>query len=256
MQVPKNQLMAKMRDGQTQYGVWLNTGSPIVAELAGHCGFDWCLIDEEHGPVTLSEMTSQLQALATTPTHPVVRVPDAAAWMIKQALDIGAQTVLVPMVDTGAQAAAMGRAMRYPPQGMRGMGAAIARASAFGAMTDYVRDANDQVCLLVQAESAAALANIDDIAQAEGIDGVFIGPADLSADMGFPGDADHPEVLAAIDHMIDRIHAAGKISGMLTFAPDRSRYYADKGVGFVGIGADVAILGRALKATMAAVRDR
>lgn len=254
MDVPQNALKAAMLAGQSQYGVWLNTGSPIVAELAGHAGFDWCLVDGEHGPLTLSEMTAQLQALAATPTHAVIRVPDAQSWMIKQALDIGAQTVLVPMVDTGDEAAAMGRAMRYPPDGIRGMGAAIARASAFGAMTEYVRDANDQVCLLVQAESAAALKNIDAIAGAEGVDGVFIGPADLSADMGYPGDPDHPEVLAAIDHMIARIHAAGKISGILTFAADRSRHYADMGVGFVGIGADVAIFGRALKATIAAVK--
>jgi 4-hydroxy-2-oxoheptanedioate aldolase len=117
-----------------------------------------------------------------------------------------------------------------------------------------VTQAAEQLCLLVQAESAAALENIDAIAGAEGVDGVFIGPADLSADMGFPGQADHPDVLAAIDHMIDRIHAAGKISGILTFAPDRSKYYAERGVGFVGIGADVAIFGRALKATLDAVR--
>jgi 4-hydroxy-2-oxoheptanedioate aldolase len=254
MDVPKNTLKAAMLAGRPQFGVWLNTGSHVVAELAGHSGFDWCLVDGEHGPQTLSDMVPQLQALASTPTQAVVRVPDAEAWMIKQVLDIGAQTVLVPMVDTGAQAAEMGRAMRYPPHGIRGMGAAIARASAFGNMADYVRDAGEQVCLLVQAESAAALANIDEIAQADGVDGVFIGPADLSADMGFPGQADHPDVLAAIDHMIDRIHAAGKIAGILTFAPDRSRYYADRGVGFVGIGADVAIFGRALRATMDAVR--
>lgn len=254
MDVPVNGLKAAMLAGSPQYGVWLNTGSHVLAEMAGHCGFDWCLIDGEHGPLTLSEMVPQLQALATTPTHAVVRVADPQAWMIKQVLDIGAQTVLVPMVDTGEQAAEMGRAMQYPPVGNRGMGAAIARASAFGNMTDYVQQAGDQLCLLVQAESAAALANIDAIAGAAGVDGVFIGPADLSADMGFPGEPDHPDVLAAIDHMIDRIHAAGKISGILTFAPDRSKYYAERGVGFVGIGADVAIFGRALKAALDAVR--
>jgi len=254
MDVPENTLKSTLRAGQTQYGIWLNTGAATVAELAGHCGFDWCLVDGEHGPLTLTEITAQVQALAATPTHAVVRVPDAQAWMIKQALDIGAQTIVVPMVDTAAQADAMARAMRYPPAGMRGMGAAIARASAFGAMTDYVRYANDQVCLLVQAESATALENIDAIAQTEGVDGVFIGPADLSADMGFPGDPDHPDVVAAIAHMIDRIHAAGKISGILTFTPEQSRHYAALGVGFVGIGADVAILRRALQETLNAVR--
>ena len=254
MDVPVNRLKAAMLAGSPQYGVWLNTGSHVVAEMAGHCGFDWCLIDGEHGPLTLSDMVPQLQALATTPTNAVVRVADPQAWMIKQVLDIGAQTVLVPMVDTGEQAAEMGRSMQYPPVGIRGMGAAIARASAFGNMADYVKQAGEQLCLFVQAESAEALANIDAIAQADGVDGVFIGPADLSADMGFPGEPDHPDVLAAIDHMLDRIYAAGKISGILTFAPERSKYYAARGVGFVGIGADVAIFGRALKATLDAVR--
>ena len=254
MDVPVNGLMAAMKAGETQFGVWLNTGSALVAELAGHSGFDWCLVDGEHGPQTLSEMVPQLQALASTPAHAVVRVPDAQAWMIKQVLDIGAQTVLVPMVDTEEQAIEMGRAVQYPPNGIRGMGAAIARASTFGQMTNYVKDAGDQICLLVQAESAAALANIDAIAAVKGVDGVFIGPADLSADMGHPGNPDHPEVLAAIDHMIERIHAAGKISGILTFAAERSKHYADMGVGFVGVGADVAIFGRALRATIDAVR--
>lgn len=254
MDVPQNRLKTAMRAGKPQYGIWLNTGSTIVAEMAGHCGFDWCLIDAEHGPNTLSSIIAQLQALTATPTTAVVRVPDAQAWMIKQVLDAGAQTVLVPMVDTGAQAVAMGRAVLYPPAGMRGMGAAIARVSAFGAMPTYVRDADAQVCLLVQAESAAALNNIDAIAAADGVDGVFIGPADLSADMGFPGQPDHPEVLAAIDHMIDRIHAAGKIAGILTFSAERSHYYANKGVCFVGVGADVAIFGRALRATLDAAK--
>jgi 4-hydroxy-2-oxoheptanedioate aldolase len=254
MDVPYNGLKAAMLAGKPQYGVWLNTGSHVVAEMAGHAGFDWCLVDGEHGPQSTTDMVPQLQALATTPTHAVVRIADKQAWMIKQVLDIGAQTVLVPMVDTGAQAAEMGRAMLYPPHGTRGMGAAIARASAFGNMADYVRDVAAQLCLFVQAESAAALANIDAIAGAEGVDGVFIGPADLSADMGFPGEPDHPDVLDAIDHMIDRIHAAGKISGILTFDSDKSRFYAERGVGFVGIGADVSIFGRALKATIDAVR--
>jgi len=254
MQVPKNALKAKLQEGVPQYGLWLNTASPVVAEMAGYTGFDWCLIDGEHGPMTLSEMTSQVQALASTPTETVVRIPEPAVWMVKQVLDLGVQTVVVPMVDDGEVAGEMGRAMRYPPHGVRGMGAAIARASRFGKIENYIAEADAEVCLLVQAESAAALANIDAIAAAEGVDGVFIGPADLSADMGHPGDPDHPEVLAAIDHMIDRILAAGKIAGILTFTPESSRAYAKKGATFVGVGADVAIYRRALEATIDAVR--
>ena len=254
MQVPKNALKAKLQEGVPQYGLWLNTASAVVAEMAGHTGFDWCLIDGEHGPMTLSEMTSQVQALASTPTETVVRIPEPAVWMVKQILDLGVQTVVVPMVDDGDVASEMGRAMRYPPHGVRGMGAAIARASRFGKMENYTAESDAEVCLLVQAESAAALANIDAIAAADGVDGVFIGPADLSADMGHPGDPDHPEVLAAMDHMIDRILAAGKIAGILTFTPESSRAYVKKGTTFVGVGADVAIYRRALEATIDAVR--
>lgn len=252
MQCPVNTLKAQMQAGQPQYGLWLNTASPIVAELAGTAGYDWCLIDGEHGPQGLSAMVPQVQALAASGTPAVVRIPDPQVWMVKQVLDLGVQTVLVPMVDTGAQAAEMGRAARYPPDGMRGMGAVIARASRFGALSDYASRANDEICMLVQAESKAALNNIDDIARAAGVDGVFIGPADLSADMGRP--MDDPEVLEAIDHMIERIKAAGKIAGILTFAPDRSQYYAARGVTFVGVGADVAIFRRALEGVIAEVR--
>lgn len=252
MQLPSNQLKARMQAGEAQFGLWLNTASPIVAELVGSIGYDWCLIDGEHGPQGLSAMVPQVQALAAAGAQTVMRIPDPQVWMVKQVLDLGVQTVLVPMVDTGEQAAEMGRAARYPPHGIRGMGSAIARASSFGAMTDYTAQANDQVCMLVQAESKAALANIDAIAGAEGVDGVFIGPADLSADMGLP--ADHPEVLVAIDHMVDRILAEGKIAGILTFSADRAQYYAQKGVTFVGVGADVAIFRRALESVLKDVK--
>lgn len=247
MQNPENKLKTALIAGQVQHGLWLASASPVVAELAGGVGFDWCLIDGEHGPNTVAQMLPQLQALAGTGTPAVVRVAAPEVWMIKQALDLGVQTVLVPMVDDAAKAAEMARAMRYPPDGIRGMGAVLARASRYGAIADYPHSANAQVCLMVQAESAAAVENIDAIAATPGVDGVFVGPADLSADMGYPGQPDHPEVEAAIDHLIARTVAAGKIAGIITF--DRSRFaeYAAKGVTFLGLGGDMVVLRTALE---------
>lgn len=248
MQTTENKLKTAMKAGKVQRGIWLNTGSAFVAELAGNAGFDWCLLDAEHGANSIDTLQTQLQVLAATPTQAVIRVTAAEPWMIKQVLDIGAQTVLVPMVDDANTAALMGQAMRYPPEGIRGMGAALARASSFGAMTNYVHEANAQICLIVQAESRAALKNIDAIAAAQGVDGVFIGPADLSADMGYPGNPKHPEVSKAMDHMIDRIKAAGKIAGILMFDEADAAHYAGKGVEFLGVGSDVAVLARGLRA--------
>ena len=254
MQTPVNTLKKTLKSGQVQRGIWLTSGTGILAELAGTAGFDWCLIDGEHGPNTVSEILPQLQALAISGTQAVVRVANAEAWMIKQVLDLGCQTVVVPMVDDAQTADAMARAMRYPPQGNRGMGASLARATGFGAVADYPHTANDQVCLLVQAESAQAVENIDAIAATEGVDGVFVGPADLSADMGYPGQPDHPEVEAAIDHLIARTVAAGKIAGIITFDESRLNEYAEKGVTFLGVGGDMMILGRALRGLAARIK--
>ena len=247
MQTPENTLKTALVAGQVQHGIWLTSGTAVLAELAGNAGFDWCLIDGEHGPNTVSEMLPQLQALAISGTQPVIRIASAEAWMVKQALDLGCQTVLVPMVDDAKKAQEMALAMRYPPDGNRGMGAVLARATSWGAVTDYPHSANAQMCLLVQAESAQALENIDAIAATDGVDGVFVGPADLSADMGYPGQPDHPEVEKAIDHMIARIVAAGKIAGIITFDESRFKEYAEKGVTFLGVGGDMAVLNGALR---------
>lgn len=247
MENPVNSLKAALQAGQVQHGIWLTSGTSVLAELAGNAGFDWCLIDGEHGPNTVSEMLPQLQALATSGTAAVIRIANAEAWMVKQALDLGCQTILVPMVDDAETAQRMARAMRYPPDGNRGMGAALARASRFGSIADYPHSANAQVCLMVQAESAKAVQNIDAIAATDGVDCVFVGPADLSADMGYPGEPDHPEVEAAIDHLIARTVAAGKIAGIITFDKSRFAEYAQKGVTFLGVGGDLLVLNSALR---------
>ena len=247
MQVPRNLVKAALAEGRPQFGLWLASASPLVAELAGHAGFDWCLIDGEHGPGGHGATLGQLQALAATGTPAVVRVADASDWMVKQALDMGAQTLLVPMVHDGATAARIASACRYPPEGHRGMGAGMARATGFGKIAGYATGANAEICCLVQAESCAAVENIDEIAAVEGVDGVFIGPTDLSADMGFPGQPEHPEVVAAIDHVIARVVAAGKAVGIIDFRRAHLDDYLAKGVRFIGVGGDLGVLAEALK---------
>lgn len=247
MPAPKNALKAALENGEVQSGLWLTMASARVAEIAGRAGFDWCLIDGEHGPNTLSSIVAQLQALAGTPAQAVVRVPMGEDWMLKQVLDLGAQTIVVPMVNTAEQASRVAAAVRYPGEGSRGMGAALARASGYGDIVDYVSSANEQICLFVQIESAEAVANVDAIANTPGVDGVFVGPADLSADMGFVGQLDAPEVLAAIDHVYARTKAAGKIVGTVSFDPADFAGQIDRGVTFLGLGGDSMVLQTGLK---------
>ncbi|MDA9207659.1 HpcH/HpaI aldolase/citrate lyase family protein [Octadecabacter sp.] len=247
MPAPANTLKMALERGDQQYGLWLTLANATVAEIAGHAGFDWCLIDGEHGPNTLQTIAAQLQALAGTETQAVVRVPVGEDWILKQVLDLGVQTIVVPMVHTAEQAAQVAAAVRYPGKGVRGMGAALARASNYGEIVDYVSSANEQICLFVQIESAEAVRNIDAIAATDGVDGVFVGPADLSADMGFVGQMNAPEVLSAIDHVYARTKAAGKIIGTVSFDQAEYQTQVDKGVTFLGLGADAMLLSQALK---------
>lgn len=237
--LPPNGFKAALRDRRPVIGLWVAMADAYAAELAGHAGFDWLVIDGEHGPNDLRSIVAQLQALQGSPSEPVVRLPVGETWMIKQALDIGARSLLIPMVDSAEQAEALVRAVRYPPDGNRGMGAVIARASRFGNVADYADWARDEICLVVQAETRAAIADIERIAAIDGVDGVFIGPADLAADMGFPGNLGAPEVQAAIEKGIAAILKAGKPAGILTFDESLNRRYLELGASFVAVGADV-----------------
>ena len=248
MPVPKNQFKAALREGgRPQIGLWLNTGESLLAELAGTVGYDWLVIDGEHGPNDLRSIIGQLQALSSSPSEAVVRPPMGETWMIKQLLDAGARTLLVPMVDSAEQARELVRAVCYPPHGIRGVGAAVARASAFNTIADYADTAAEEICLLVQAETRAAIADLENIAAVEGIDGVFIGPADLSADMGYIGRIEAPEVQEVIEKAIGTITAAGKAAGILTFNEQLNLRYIDLGAQFVAVGSDVAEFAGALK---------
>lgn len=245
MAAPTNPFKAALRDGRLQIGLWVALAHPITAEIIGGAGFDWLLLDGEHAPNDIPLLMAQLQALEATASHPIVRVPIGEAWLIKQVLDIGAQTVLVPMVESADQARALVQAMRYPPHGIRGVGAALARASGYNRTPDYLATANDQVCLIVQIESRAGLSALDQIAEVEGVDGVFIGPADLAADLGHLGRPAAPEVQAAVEDALLRIQSKGKAAGILTGDRALAARYLELGALFVGVGNDVGLLGTA-----------
>jgi 4-hydroxy-2-oxoheptanedioate aldolase len=259
MQTPVNTFKKSLKDRQLQIGLWFGLANGYAAELAAGSGFDWMLLDGEHAPNDVPRMLEQLQGVASAKTmlgysaHPVARVPFGDTALIKQYLDLGVQTLLIPMVDTPAHAEQMVRAMRYPQNdgrgGIRGMGAGLARASQWMRYANYLTEANDQVCLLVQAETVTAMNNLDAIANTEGVDGVFFGPADLSASMGHVGDPGHPDVQAAIEDGIRRVIAAGKAPGILMADEKLARRYMELGALFVAVGVDTTILTKALSAT-------
>ena len=242
MSAPHNTFKAALSDGRRQIGCWAAFADPYATEVLASAGFDWVLIDGEHAPNDLRSITAQLQVLDGKTSHPVVRLPMGEAWLIKQVLDAGAQTLLVPLVETVAQAEALVRAMRYPPDGIRGSGARLARAANFGAVDDYITTANDQMCLLVQVETKKGIAALDDILAVEGVDGVFIGPSDLSVDMGHKGDTSGEEVRAVIRGALDRIAASPKAGGIIATDDATARDYADWGAQFLAVGIDVLLL--------------
>ena len=248
MPAPLNPFKARLKAGERLIGCWMSLADLYAAEILGSAGFDWIVVDGEHAPNDIRSIRDQLIALEASPTQAVVRVPIGEARLIKQVLDLGAQTVMVPMVESAAQAAELVRACRYPPKGLRGVGAAASRATRFSAMSDYVATADDQICLLVQVESRAAVAAIDDIIAVEGVDGVFIGPADLSTDMGFAGNARAPEVEEVILATLARIAAAGKAPGILSTQPETTALYRDGGAQFLAVGIDVLMLARTARA--------
>ena len=247
MQTPPNTFKQALRNKQAQIGLWVSMANPYSTEICAGAGFDWLLIDGEHAPNDLRSIVAQLQTIAAYPsTHAICRVPIGDSAVIKQFLDLGVQTLLVPMVDTPEQAAALVQACRYPPDGFRGM--AGARASRWGRYPNYAQEANAQVCLLVQAETRLALANLDAIVATEGVDGVFIGPADLSASMGYVGNPGHPEVQRAIEDAIVRVARAGKAAGILTPDAALAKRYLALGATFVAVGLDTVLLVRATNA--------
>ncbi|MBS1209203.1 MAG: yfaU [Proteobacteria bacterium] len=253
MHIPQNTFKEAIKAGRTQLGLWLSCANAYTAEIAATSGYDWLLVDGEHGPNDVPTLLAQLQAVAPYPSHAVVRPVNKDPALIKQVLDIGAQTLLVPMVDTAQDARDLVSAMRYAPRGIRGVGAVVARAARWGRIADYSAAVEEQLCLLVQVESVRGLQNLDEIVQVEGVDGVFIGPADLSASMGHIDDADHPEVRGAIEKAIRHVRAKGKAAGILATNPVTAKHYMAQGANFVAIAVDTMLFTKAMSDALAEV---
>ncbi len=256
MPAPHNPFKKALKNGETVFGCWLGLADNFSAELMGTAGFDWLVIDGEHGPNDLRSILAQLQVLEASDSHAVVRVPIGETYMIKQILDAGAQTVLVPMVDSAEQAAQLVRDVTYPPHGDRGVGYALTRAARFSEIADYGTTADAQICLLVQVESAKGIAALDDILALDGIDGVFIGPADLAADMGHMGNALHADVQSVIMDALRRVRAAGKAPGILSTHDPMTENALEAGAQFVAVGADVLLLKRNAQALSAKWKNK
>ncbi|HEX7781477.1 MAG TPA: 4-hydroxy-2-oxoheptanedioate aldolase [Sphingobium sp.] len=234
--------------GEAQIGFWQALASPYTCEICAGAGFDWLLIDAEHAPNDIPLILAQLQAASAYPVETIVRPPSGDPVLIKQYLDIGARSLLVPMVESGMAAEQLVRATRYPPDGIRGVGSAIGRASRWNRRSSYLQEAAEEICLLLQIESRAGLDAIDAIAATDGVDGVFLGPSDLAAALGHLGNPGHADVQAAIEQAIGRILAAGKAAGMLIADQKLAARYLELGATFVAVGTDVTILARGAEA--------
>ncbi|MGN8130013.1 aldolase/citrate lyase family protein [Paenarthrobacter sp. 22069] len=237
--------------GRPLAGMWVCSGSPLVAELCAGAGLDWLLVDAEHSPNGLETILAQLQAIHGYPVHTLVRPPVNDTVVIKQYLDLGVQNLLIPMVNSAAEAKAAVAATRYPPQGVRGVGSALARAARWNRVPDYLARAAETISVTVQIESSAAVEAVEDILAVDGVDAIFMGPSDLAASMGLLGQQEHPEVRAAVEQCLSAAKAAGKPAGVNAFNQATAEHYLANGAAFILVGADVAILARGSEALAA-----
>ena len=250
MDLPQNSFKRALKAGKPQIGLWSTLSSSYTVEAIAGAGFDWLLLDTEHSPTDLENLLTQLQAAAPYANHAVVRVPWNDMVAMKRILDVGAQALLIPYVSTADEARAAVAHTRYPPKGVRGV-AGTTRATRFGRIKDYAKRAHEEICVLVQVETQAAVDNIESICAVDGVDGVFIGPADLHASMGYTGEIANPKVKPLIDDAVRRIRKAGKAPGILTPSEEDARRWLDCGALFVAVGADVGILARGAEALAA-----
>lgn len=247
MQLQTNHFKQALRQGRRQIGLWMGLADAYVAELLAIAGFDCLVIDAEHSPNDPRSILPQLQAVAPYKVHPIVRPVCGRVDLIKQYLDIGVQTLIIPMVESAEQARAMVAATRYPPHGVRGVGSAVARASRWNQIENYLPQSDEQMCLFVQVESVGGLDNLAAIAAVDGVDGVFFGPADLAASMGMLGRPADPKVRAAILDGITTVRKAGKAAGTLTSDRKLAHEYLAQGAQFVAVGVDATMLIKAAK---------
>lgn len=251
---PRNAFKARLAAGEALHGLWLSIPNAVTAEALSLLGFDWLLFDTEHAAVDLADLQPLLQAASAGPSAHVLRPAWNDKVLIKRALDMGAQTLLVPFVQTADEAAAAVAACLYPPHGLRGV-AGGTRASRYGQTADYFRIANAEICLLVQIETGEALERLEEIASVPGVDGVFIGPSDLAASMGHLGNPAHPEVQAALQDAIARLQKLGKPGGILATNPADARRYLSWGYAFVAGSVDLGLLVAAARSVRDALRE-
>jgi len=250
MELPKNTFKAAIKAGKPQIGLWSSLSSNYSVEVIAGAGFDWLLLDMEHSPNDLESLLAQMQAAAAYPSHPIVRVPWNDMVMIKRVLDAGAQTLLIPYVSTVEEAKAAVSYTRYPPHGVRGV-AGVTRASRFGRVKDYAKHAHEEICVLVQVETEAAAAQIEAICAVDGVDGVFIGPADLHASMGYTGETANPKIMPMMEEAMRRIRKAGKAPGYLSPVEADAKKMLAAGCLFCAVGADIGLLVRGAEALCA-----
>ena len=254
MDMPRNSFKHAMANGELQIGLWCSLCSPITAEIVSHSGFDWLLLDTEHLPNEVPDVLVQLQAIQAGTAAAFVRPAWNDIVLIKRFLDIGAQTLLIPFVQTPDEARRAVEATRYPPGGVRGI-TGSGRASRYGRVKDYLKNAGREICLLVQVETKSALDQIEAIASVDGIDGVFIGPNDLSASFGHIGNWGHPEVQAALEDAVRRLKKIGKPAGILTPNEEEAKRFIQWGYTFVAVGADLGLLARGADALAKRFQD-
>jgi 4-hydroxy-2-oxoheptanedioate aldolase len=251
--LPQNNFKRGLASGKAQIGLWLSMTSPVATEIVAGAGFDWVLVDMEHSANDLSEVAAHLRAAEDGTAEPVVRVPWNEPVIVKRILDVGARSLLFPFVQSAEEARRAVQATRYPPKGIRGV-AGTTRANRYGRVPDYVKRCEDEICVLVQVETRKAHAAIEEIAAVDGVDGIFIGPADLSADFGHPGQWQRPEIWAAIMDAGVRIKKSGKAAGFLSARDDEIRKVLEAGWNFIAVGADVGILARQSEALVKAYK--
>ena len=241
MDIPTNQFKHAIARGELQIGLWSQLVTPIATEVVISAGFDFLVVDAEHAPNDVTTVVTQLQIIDPSPASAVVRVPWNDMVLIKRYLDIGAYSLLIPFVESVEEATKAVSYTRYPPDGVRGV-ATCHRANRFGRVADYLAKASEEICVLVQVETAKALENLEAIASVDGIDGVFIGPSDLAASMGHLGNPAHPDLQAAFSEVPSRLAASGKPAGILTPSEELARRYIELGFNWVAVGSDLALL--------------
>lgn len=250
----ENPFKRKLKNKELQLGLWVNAVSPIMAEITATAGYDWLLFDGEHGPNTTADLLYQLMAIQPYKSHGIVRPLEGTRANIKQVLDLGAQTLLIPMVESAEQAEEIYKSMCYAPKGYRGVGASVARSGRWNRLPDYMEYCENELCLLVQVESRKGIENLDEIASVEGVDGVFFGPADLSTDMGYLGDASVPEVMEVMERSVKRVCELGKAAGTLAVNVDVAKKFIEWGATFVAVGSDVLLYNEAVDNRLAQFR--